>query len=300
MSPLKFPKLRTRNSLKAGTERATEKTTEKSYLRLSLDLENLAKQHVGKYLKKEFLKSTKHLGRLEFTTKSDDSLVTKIDVESERQALRYLKKRYPSFGFVSEETAPDRYESLKNQDFFVIDPLDGTTNFVRGFPMFCFTVAAVIQGEIVAAATYHPILELSFRASLRGGSFLNGKRIQVSSVENFKEAVLTTGFAYTKETNLKQEMEAFAKVSKIARAVRRPGSAALDLAYTALGVFDGFWEQNLKPWDTAAGALLVTEAGGIVSDFSGKAYELDSPSLLATNPMLQKKFLSAVGSQRNP
>jgi len=265
----------------------------REHYNLSKKLEAVAIE-VGTYLRREFEKSTRKIGSLKYSRKSDDSLVTKVDLASERLAMKKLRMLAPTFGYVSEETASDTYQALKNGDYFVIDPLDGTTNFVRGFPMFCFTAAAVTGGEIVAGVTYHPILNLSFRASLGGGSFLNNKKIRISSIENFNEAVLTTGFAYSKKNSLDEEMAAFAKVSALARAVRRPGSAALDMAYTALGVFDGFWERDLKPWDTAAGTLLVREAGGVVTDFQGRAYHLGANSILASNPRLQKKFMRSV------
>lgn len=262
---------------------ATPKSLEKTLIRVS--------KSVGSFLLKKHREIASGKSSLKTDLKNDKSLVTEVDLESEKRAIHLLKKKYPSFGYVSEETHSDALKKISEGDFFVIDPLDGTTNFVRGFPMFCFTSAAVVKGEVVAACTYHPVLKLCFHASLGGGSFLNNKRIKVSEVKSFHEAVLTTGFAYTKDSHLKKEIEAFANVSREARAVRRPGSAALDLAYTAMGVFDGFWEQNLKPWDTAAGYLLVKEAGGTVTDFKGSDFKLSSSSLLATNPFLKREFL---------
>jgi myo-inositol-1(or 4)-monophosphatase len=223
---------------------------------------------------------------LRVSEKKGAGLVTEADFKSEKAAMAVLKKAAPSFQFLTEETSPEQKEQLRNTGRFIIDPLDGTTNFVHGFPMFCVSLAAEWNGEIIAGVIYHPVLKHLYTAVTGKGAFLNGKRIHVSETRKLSDALLTTGFSYRKDLLLTAEMHAFERLSSHARAIRRPGSAALDLAYVASGVFDGFWERRLSPWDVAAGAILVKEAGGKVTDFQGKPFRLSNPELLASNGKL--------------
>ena len=226
-------------------------------------------------------------GRFHVAEKPGAGLVTNADLEAEAQAVKTLKKAYPQFGFLTEEAQP---LAASCPGRWIIDPLDGTTNFVHRFPMFCVSIAAEWEGEVVVGVIYHPILKDLYLAVKGKGAFLNGERIQVSSTEHVSEALLTTGFTYQKDQALKQEMRAFERLSSSARAVRRPGSAALDLAFTACGVFDGFWERRLSPWDVAAGSLLVLEAGGKVTNFSGKSFDLGSKEILASNGFIHSSL----------
>jgi len=240
----------------------------------------------------------RHFGRnLRVSEKEAAGLVTNADLESEEACVRTLKKAFPKFGFLTEEASPKPGESPGR---WILDPLDGTTNYVHGFPMFCVSIAAEWQGEIVVGVIFHPHLKETYVAVRGKGAFVNGKRISVSKTNKLENSLLSTGFTYRKTELLHQEMEAFERLSGIARAVRRPGSAALDLAYTARGVFDGFWERRLSPWDVAAGALLVQEAGGIVTDFKGAAFRVDSPELLASNPLLHRPLLQTVAPEYCP
>jgi myo-inositol-1(or 4)-monophosphatase len=147
---------------------------------------------------------------------------------------------------------------------------------------------------------YHPILKDTYVAVRGGGAFVNGRPMRVSKTRRLGDSLLTTGFTYRKDSWLRAEMEAFERLSEVARAVRRPGSAALDLAYTARGVFDGFWERRLSPWDVAAGALLVEEAGGKVTDFQGKSFQISAREILASNGTLHKPLLQAVAPKSCP
>jgi myo-inositol-1(or 4)-monophosphatase len=217
--------------------------------------------------------------------KQGAGLVTSADLEAEATCVRILKRAQPEFGFLTEE-APEK--PAKNAGRWIIDPLDGTTNFVHGFPMFCVSIAAEWEGEIVAGVIYHPILKETYRAIRGKGAWVNNTRMHVSRTKKLGNSLLSTGFSYRKDRVLHKEMEAFERLSDIARAIRRPGSAALDLAYTARGIFDGFWERRLSPWDVAAGALLVQEAGGKVTDFKGNPFKIDSSELLASNAFLHK------------
>jgi myo-inositol-1(or 4)-monophosphatase len=225
-------------------------------------------------------------------------LVTKADFESERACVTLLKKAFRDFDFLTEEgttvkkNREQKVSEVRNRGRWILDPLDGTTNFVHGFPMFCVSLGAELDGVVVAGVIYHPILGDLYTAVKGGGAFLNGSPINVSNTKDLKKSLLSTGFSYRKNQFLGEEMEAFENLSKIARAVRRPGSAALDLAYVARGVFDGFWERRLSPWDVAAGGLLVKEAGGKVTDFSGARFQVDQKSIVATNGLLHRPILS--------
>jgi len=234
----------------------------------------------------------KHFTRpLQVREKGKLGLVTNADFEAERVALGVLKKYAPDFGLLTEETNAKGVLKPGQKGMWIVDPLDGTTNFVHRFPMFCVTVAAMVGQEVVVGVTYHPILEELYTAVKGRGAFINGKRMRVSKSTKIKDALLSTGFAYHKQNALSDEMTSFEKVSRVARAVRRPGSAALDLAYTARGVFDGFWESHLAPWDTAAGSLLVSEAGGKVTNFEGKAFDVRGSSIVASNGKLHAQIL---------
>ncbi len=233
-------------------------------------------------------------GKLKISEKKNAGLVTNIDIAAQDKAVGILRKAFPDFGFLTEEADP---EASKGLGRWIIDPLDGTTNYVHGFPMFCVSIAAEWNGEMIVGVIYHPILK-DIYTTIRGkGAFLNGKRIRVSKTQRLSESLMTTGFNYHKGESLKVEMRAFQKVSETVRAVRRPGSAALDLAYTACGVFDGFWEKDLSPWDIAAGSLLVTEAGGKITDFRGAQCQLDGKEILASNSLLHDDLIREISAE---
>jgi myo-inositol-1(or 4)-monophosphatase len=244
-----------------------------------------AVMQAGKVIRKHFT------GPLHVREKGKLGLVTNADIEAEKVAMRVLKKCEPNFAFLTEETNAKGKMKPGNTGMWIVDPLDGTTNFVHRFPMFCVTIAAVVDKEVVVGVTYHPILDELYTTIKGKGAFMNGKRMSVSKTTKMKDALMSTGFAYHKQNALSEEMSSFEKVSRVARAVRRPGSAALDLAYTARGVFDGFWESHLAPWDMAAGALLVSEAGGQVSDFDGSPFELRGSSIVVSNGKLHTTIL---------
>jgi myo-inositol-1(or 4)-monophosphatase len=248
-----------------------------------------AAHQAGKVIRKHFYAKA---SKLKVKEKGKLGLVTNADIEAEAVALKILKKCEPTFGLLTEETNATGTYHAKQNGVWIVDPLDGTTNFVHRFPMFCVTIAAEVKGEIVAAVTYHPILDEVYTAIKGKGAYLNGSPIHVSKSKKLKDALLSTGFTYQKYSALSHEMSSFEKVSRVARAVRRPGSAALDLAYTACGVFDGFWERHLSPWDVAAGSLLVSEAGGKVSDFNGKKFSQHGVEVLASNGTLHRQIMA--------
>ncbi len=235
---------------------------------------------------------------LRVSEKLGAGLVTNADIESEKKCVAMLRKLRPDFEFLTEEETETRaLKPLPGRGRWIIDPLDGTTNFVHGFPMFCVSIAAEWDGKIVAGVIEHPILRETYTATIGGGAFLNGYRLAVSKTDRLEDSLLSTGFTYRKTELLETEMEAFEELSRVARAIRRPGSAALDLAYTARGVFDGFWERRLSPWDIAAGLLLVREAGGQVTDFQGNENVIDSQAILASNQALHPALLKAVRTE---
>ncbi len=220
-------------------------------------------------------------------------LVTEVDLASEKAAMRILKRARPDFTFLSEEASPETARAPQGGRW-ILDPLDGTTNFVHGFPMFCVSIAAEWKGEVLAGVVHAPILGDTYSAAKGLGARVNGRPMRVSKTTRLKDSLLTTGFTYRKDEWLKREMEAFERLSETARAIRRPGSAALDLAYVARGVFDGFWERRLSPWDVAAGLILVEEAGGRVTNFRDQDFDIHCREIIATNGKLHSDLLKSV------
>lgn len=244
---------------------------------------------------------------LRVSEKEGAGLVTPVDLASQRAAIRELRRATPEFGFLAEESGLDRDQGGGPRGRWILDPLDGTTNYIHGFPMFCVSIAAEWDGELLAGVVYHPVLGDTYVAKRGKGAFLfsmhGGRlkktRLHVSKTSLVRDSLLTTGFTYRKDQWLRAEMEAFERLSAVARAVRRPGSAALDLAYTARGVFDGFWERRLSPWDVAAGMLLVREAGGKVTDFLGNPSRIDSREIVASNSALHEQILASANPARS-
>jgi myo-inositol-1(or 4)-monophosphatase len=227
--------------------------------------------------------------KLKIREKSGAGLVTDVDVQCEKAALKILRRTLPDFGVLAEESAAFLSSSLGR---WIIDPLDGTTNFIHGFPMFCCSIAAEWDGKVQVGVIYHPILDETYLAVRGQGATVNGEKLRVSKTAQLEKALLTTGFAYTRGSELRKDVARFERLSQTTRAIRRPGSAALDLAYTARGVFDGFWERNLAPWDVAAGTLLVEEAGGLATDFIGRQFAVGCNEVLVANPKLHREILT--------
>jgi myo-inositol-1(or 4)-monophosphatase len=236
----------------------------------------------GRELMKRFRK------KLKISEKPGAGIVTDADLASERVALKALKLAFPKFGILTEESG---VKEARSAGRWIIDPLDGTTNYAHGFPMFCVSIAAEWEGEIVAGVIFHPTLGETFTAIKGKGAFVNGRRMQVSTTRDTGNALLSTGFTSKKEEWLEQELGIFEKLSRAAQGVRRPGSAALDMAYVARGTFDGYWERGLSAWDVAAGKILIEEAGGKVTDFKGKSFCLDSGEVFSSNGVLHSQLL---------
>ncbi len=208
------------------------------------------------------------------------NLVTEADLASERFIIHSIETEFPHHSILAEEeSARDKSSDFK----WIIDPLDGTTNFAHRFPFFCVSIALEHRGKIIIGVVYDPVRDELFHASSAGGSFLNGKNIHVTTETKLSRSLLATGFPYDIGTSKEDNLKNFARFAKVARGIRRPGSAALDLCYLACGRIDGFWELKLSPWDTAAGKLLVEQAGGRVTDFNGQKYSIYEKYILATN-----------------
>ena len=229
--------------------------------------------------------------RIDF--KGEINIVTEADLMSEKLLVHRIQKEFDSHDILTEESAGYDYGS----DYrWIIDPLDGTTNYAHGYPVFCVSLALEIKSEIRIGAIYNPVLNEMFTAKKGGGAFLNGKPIEVSKIDELSRSLLATGFPYDIRVSKDNNINYFIGMAKKAQAIRRAGSAALDLAYVAAGRFDGFWELKLMSWDTAAGWLMVKEAGGAVTDLFGNPYGLKEGCILASNGKIHGAMIDALAS----
>lgn len=229
--------------------------------------------------------------------KTDVDLVTEADRTSEKLIVERLHAAFPGFGIYGEEGTRDR---IDREYRWYVDPLDGTTNFAHGFPVFCVSLglehrpaglAADQDGALVAGVVYDPLRDELFVAEKGRGAYLNGKKIHVSYTDDLAESLLATGFP-SRSRHLNPNIHFYHEITLRSHGVRRAGSAALDLAYTACGRMDAYWEFNLNPWDTSAGALLVLEAGGTVTTFDGGPFKLNSREVLATNGIIDREVIT--------
>jgi myo-inositol-1(or 4)-monophosphatase len=229
--------------------------------------------------------------------KGEIDLVTEVDRACELAIVEMLRSRYPGHDIVTEETDLARTGS---RHVWFIDPLDGTTNFAHSYPMFCTSVALAIDGEIVVGAVYDPVREELFTGEKGAGSHLNGRRLSVSTANELIRSLLITGFPYDLHERLAERLRLFNRVMGLARAVRRDGSAALDLCYVAAGRADGFWEEILKPWDMHAGRLILGEAGGRATRLDGTPLGLGADGIVATNGLIQDALVEALREEPSP
>ena len=224
-------------------------------------------------------------------------LVTQVDLQVERWFRGMIHERFPSHAVLAEELDDRPGRAARPKYCWVFDPLDGTVNYAHGLPIFCASLALEIDGVPTVAAVYDPLREELFAAELGAGARLNGAPLRVSTTRALVDAMLCTGFPYDVHDTIEEVVGLFGAFVGEARAVRRLGSAALDLCYVAAGRFDGFWEQRLHPWDMAAGALLVTEAGGNVSTMDGAPFDSREGSIVATNGPLHEAMLAIIARQ---
>jgi len=229
-------------------------------------------------------------GRLsKINKKGAIDLVTEADTESEKIIIETIKAVFPEHSILAEESGLNNGDS---EGKWIIDPLDGTTNFTHQLGLFAVSIGFALNGEVVVGVVLNPVTGELFTAIKDRGAALNGKPIKVSNINKVSESLLVTGFPYNHKTIFKALMSRFSACLKASQGVRRLGSAALDLCFVSCGRFEGFWEQNLNPWDTAAGALIAQEAGAVITDFSNRPFDIYQKEILATNGKTHQEMLS--------
>ena len=226
--------------------------------------------------------------------KQVNDYVTEVDKAAEQAIIETLLTAYPGHGILGEETGSE-FGAKDSEYVWIIDPLDGTTNFIHGFPVYCVSIALAVQGRIEQAVVYDPTRNDLFTSTRGRGAFMNERRIRVSKRTQLKDSLITTGFPYRPGDNYQTYMAMMGDVMQRTSGVRRPGAAALDLAYVAAGFSDGFFESGLNIWDVAAGSLLITEAGGLVGNFTGEADFLEQRECLAGNPRVYGQLVGLLG-----
>ncbi len=249
-------------------------------LRKAIEASRLAGEAIRHY--------ANQVNKLDVEKKAQNDFVSKVDREAETLVVRLLQRAYPDHAFVGEEGGKQGVES----DYeWIIDPLDGTTNFLYGIPQYSVSIALKHKGRLMVGVVYDPLRDETFAASRGDGATLNGRRIRVSERTNLQNALLGTGIPFRTNQNLDLYLQSMKVLLPETAGVRRMGSAALDLAYVASGRFDGFWEFGLHEWDIAAGVLLIQEAGGLISDMRGNNTHLQTGDVLAANPKVFKEML---------
>jgi myo-inositol-1(or 4)-monophosphatase len=243
------------------------------------------------------LQRERYASGVEVEYKGEIDLVTEVDRACELAILETIRSSFPDHDIVTEETDLDRTGS---RYVWFVDPLDGTVNFAHSYPMFCASVALARDGEIVAGAVYDPVRDELFTGDKGGGSHVNGRRLRVSGARELIRSLLITGFPYDLHENLEERLRPFSRVMGKARAVRRDGSAALNLCYVAAGRADGFWEAILNPWDMHAGRLILTEAGGRTTRLDGTPLGLGADGIVATNGHVHEALVEALREEPRP
>ena len=253
------------------------------YLQTAIDLSRAAGDVLNYYAGREKL--------VEF--KGQANLVTIADKKSEELIIGGILGRYPTHSILAEESGVTQPgASVK----WIIDPVDGTTNFAHGYPFYCVSIAVEENGEVLCGVVYDPVRDELFSAGRGQGAHCNGELLKVSDVGHLSQALLITGFPYNFRDRLDTIIDQFRKFLVASQAVRRGGSAALDLCYVAAGRLDGFWELNLQPWDTAAGRIILEEAGGRVTNFGGKPFSIYEKEILASNGRVHEEMLAVLKS----
>jgi myo-inositol-1(or 4)-monophosphatase len=231
------------------------------------------------------------LDLLKISSKGPNDFVSEVDQAAERAIIDILLQAYPGHGILAEESG--REHGARDSEYvWIIDPLDGTTNFLHGFPVYAVSIALAHRGQVQQAVVYDPTRNDLFYASRGRGAFLNDRRLRVSKRTRMNEALIGTGFPFRKGDNFKRYVKMFEEVMQHCAGLRRPGAAALDLCYVAAGWYDGFFETGLNPWDIAAGSLMVTEAGGLIGNFTGESDYLYQREIIAGNPKIYGQLVS--------
>ncbi len=242
-------------------------------------------------------RGARDLDLLTVTSKGPKDFVSEVDREAERQIVETLLGAYPDHAILAEEgTAKGANADAEN--VWIIDPLDGTTNFLHGFPQYCVSIALSHRGQVTQAVIYDPCRNDLFTATRGRGAFLNDRRMRVSRRHQLRDCLIGTGFPFRDGSYLDTYLKMMKTMIEHTAGLRRPGAAALDLAYVAAGFYDGFWEVGLNPWDVAAGSLLVQEAGGLIGDLSGEGDYLHGGQVIAANPKIFAQMVSALAPYR--
>ena len=237
------------------------------------------------------MRSTERMDKLTITNKSENDYVSEVDQMAEQEIIRTIRKAFPDHAILAEESG----ETEGSAEFeWIIDPLDGTTNYLHQFPQYSVSIAVKQKGRLEHAVVYDPLKDEIFSASRGAGAQMNGRRIRVSQAKGLEGALLGTGFPFKDQSYLDIYLQMFKTMIIPTAGIRRAGSAALDLAYVAAGRLDGFWELNLNPWDMAAGLLLIQEAGGMVSDIKGGHDIFETGHVIAGNPKVFKAMVKAL------
>jgi myo-inositol-1(or 4)-monophosphatase len=229
------------------------------------------------------------------SAKQTNDFVTEVDHAAEAAIIDTLLTAYPDHGIWAEESGQREGKGRDKDHVWIIDPLDGTTNFIHGFPVYCVSIALMVGGRIEQAVVYDPTRNDLFCATRGRGAYLNERRIRVAKRNSLRECLISTGFPFRPGDAFQTYMQMLGDVMPKCAGVRRPGSAALDLAYVAAGFADGFFEMGLSPWDVAAGSLLVTEAGGLIGNFTGESDFLEQKECLAANPKIYGQLVALTG-----
>jgi myo-inositol-1(or 4)-monophosphatase len=242
-------------------------------------------------------RGARDLDRLIITTKGPKDFVSEVDRAAEAAIVETLLATYPDHAILAEEgTAKDANAGAEY--LWIIDPLDGTTNFLHGFPQYCVSIAVRHKGQVTQGVVYDPVRNDLFTATRGRGAFLNDHRMRVSRRQHLKDCLIGTGFPYRDGSDLEAYVAMMRAMMSATTGIRRPGAAALDLAYVAAGYYDGFWELGLNPWDVAAGSLLITEAGGLVGDLEGENQYLFGGEVIAANPRVFAQIVNLLAPYR--
>ncbi|QIK38052.1 inositol monophosphatase [Caldichromatium japonicum] len=253
----------------------------------SLNIAVRAARQAGKII----LRFADRVDSLKYEDKSRNDFVSEVDRAAETAIIQELRARFPHHAILAEESGA---QEGRSEFLWVIDPLDGTTNYLHGFPQFAVSIALLYRGQLECAVVYDPLREELFTAARGEGALLNDRRIRVANRQSLAGALIGTGFPFRDHRHIDAYLGMFKDMTLATAGIRRPGSASLDLAYVACGRTDGFWELGLSPWDCAAGALLIREAGGIVTDLAGGTGFLDTGNLVAANPSVHRAMLGLI------
>lgn len=252
----------------------------------SLNIAIRAARSAGKLL----LRYSDRLDQVKFESKGRNDFVSDMDRAAEATIVQELRSRFPSHSILAEEgSEPD--VNIDSDYQWIIDPLDGTTNYLHGFPQFAVSIALTYKGQLECGVVYDPLREELFTAARGRGAQINDRKLRVTNLPSLEGALIGTGFPYRDQRHLDTYLDMFKAMTLATAGLRRPGSAALDLAYVAAGRTDGFWELGLSPWDCAAGALLILEAGGAITDLAGGSNYLDTGNMIAGNPKVHRAML---------